>query len=107
MKNKKIGILVGMLLIFAITAMVTAARTSNMIIIDDDKDCGCGSLLSPPCFGDVNDDGVVDTIDYGLVQAAYGADPSLPAYAVYDVNDDGQINTIDVGLVQAAYGPCP
>ena len=114
MKNKKVGIVIGMLVIFAITAMVTAARTSNIIEIDDVniKNCGCGSLLegaerSPPCLGDVNLDGDVNTIDLGLVEAAYGGDPSLPAFAPYDVNYDGQINTIDAGLVQAAYGPCP
>ena len=105
MKNKPICIVIGMLVIFAITAMVTAARTSNVIIIDDDKDCGCGSLLSPPCPADVDGDGTVGTLDVGAIEGAFGS-TNPEDLDQFDLDGDGTIGTLDVGACEADFGPC-
>ena len=53
-------------------------------------------------LGDVNDDGVVDTIDATLVQR-YDAQMSLPEGTIIergDVNNDGEVDIIDATLIQ-------
>jgi hypothetical protein len=57
------------------------------------------------CFGDSNGDGLVNTLDVGLVGAAFGMTDDV-SLCKFDVNCDGEINTLDVGLVEAAYGDC-
>jgi hypothetical protein len=63
-----------------------------------------GSII--PCPGDINDDGVVDTADLGLLLAVFGqAPPSLPEA---DINGDGVTDTADLGLLLSVFGtPCP
>ena len=53
-------------------------------------------------LGDVNNDGVVDTIDATLVQR-YDAQMSLPEGTIIergDVNNDGEVDIIDATLIQ-------
>ena len=57
------------------------------------------------CYGDANGNGIVDTLDTGLIEAAYGA-TDAESLCKFDVNCDGAINTIDVGLAEATYGVC-
>jgi len=48
---------------------------------------------------DINNDGVVDTADLGILIAAFGgADPDA------DLNNDGVVDTADLGLLIAAFG---
>lgn len=49
--------------------------------------------------GDLNNDGVVDTADLGILIAAFGSsDP------VSDLNNDGIVDTADLGILIAAFG---
>ena len=59
----------------------------------------------PACLGDVNGDGSVNSLDIGLVRAAYGttSDESL---CRFDVNCNGMIDSIDAALVLVYQGPC-
>ena len=58
----------------------------------------------PDCLGDLNDDGVVNGADLGLLIAGWG--PCLSEPCVGDLNDDGTVNGADLGLMIAAWGPC-
>jgi len=55
------------------------------------------------CFGDFNDDGVVNGADFGSLLAAWGPCPGCPA----DLNEDGDVNGADVGLLLSVWGACP
>jgi len=62
-----------------------------------------------PC-GDVNDDGVVDSVDAALVlqKEAYPAAVTLPNPPSADVNADGVVNSVDAALIlqhEAAFTP--
>ena len=69
---------------------------------------GLATLVIPPeipdCLGDLNDDGVVNGADLGLLIAGWG--PCLSEPCVGDLNDDGTVNGADLGLMIAAWGPC-
>jgi hypothetical protein len=76
---------------------------------EDDDVCVhfCATLPDQPvCFGDVNGDGWVDSVDYGLVLAAYD-DFTPENWCRYDVNCDViHIDSVDLGLIEAAFGEC-
>jgi hypothetical protein len=55
----------------------------------------------PPCFGDLNDDRVVDGFDLGLLLGAW-ADVG-PG----DLNEDGVVDGADLGLMLGVWGVCP
>jgi hypothetical protein len=68
-----------------------------------DANCACeGSAPpAPSCNGDLNNDGIVNTTDFGLFVAAYGGSCSnCPA----DLNDDQIVNISDFGLFVSAFG---
>jgi len=70
-----------------------------------DIDCWVRALI-----GDVNNSGVVNTIDMALVKSKIGQSPALPGNARVDVNLSGTINTIDMALVKSKIpnaAPCP
>lgn len=47
--------------------------------------------------GDVNDDGVVNIVDIGIIIDNYGLTP--PADSRADINGDGVVNVVDIGIV--------
>lgn len=50
--------------------------------------------------GDLNEDNVINTSDYSIVQKAYGASSSSSNWnSLADLNVDGVINTFDLGIV--------
>ncbi|OGE64182.1 hypothetical protein A3J13_00975 [Candidatus Daviesbacteria bacterium RIFCSPLOWO2_02_FULL_36_8] len=50
--------------------------------------------------GDLNEDNVINTSDYSIVQKAYGASSSSSNWnSLADLNADGVINTFDLGIV--------
>jgi hypothetical protein len=55
------------------------------------------------CIADLNDDGVVQGADLGLMLAAWG---SVPAGVAADLNRDGAVDGNDLGLLLAGWGPC-
>ncbi len=55
------------------------------------------------CFGDINDDGIVNGADFGSLLASWGSCPGCPA----DLNDDGEVDGADVGLLLSVWGVCP
>lgn len=61
---------------------------------------------APPCTGDINADGVVNTVDLGALLGHFGQ--PVPGGTLGDVNGDGIVNTIDLGILLGRFGkPCP
>jgi hypothetical protein len=60
------------------------------------------------CDGDVDGDGTVNPMDYGLVQGAFcvegDCDPN--DLCQYDLDCNGAINPVDAGIVQSLFGVC-
>lgn len=55
--------------------------------------------------GDVNEDNVIDNLDYNVVKAAVGATPSSSKWnALYDFNMDNVINSWDLNIVLSNLG---
>ena len=52
--------------------------------------------------GDLNDDGVVDAADIGLLFAVWGSDDPEA-----DFDGDGTVGAFDLGYVLGYWGPCP
>jgi hypothetical protein len=78
--------------------------------------CGCGAVdvdinlngicdANENCAGDLNGDGVVNVIDFGLFNLAYG---TLCSGCGEDLNGDGVVNVLDFGIFASVYGTsCP
>lgn len=66
---------------------------------------GNSGKCKPPCFNDVNGDGIVGFADLVAVLSSWGPcdDSCCPA----DRNGDGQVGFTDVIAVLSAWGPCP
>ena len=63
-------------------------------------------------LGDINYDGVVNTVDLLMLLASWGDCPEPPELCPADVNGDGTVNTSDLLLLLATWGeppppPCP
>ena len=59
------------------------------------------------CLGDLNDDGVVNGADLGLMLGAWGACSGGTPGCLGDLNIDGVVNGADLGLLLGAWGACP
>ena len=55
----------------------------------------------PPCFGDLNLDGVVNGGDLSLLLGNWGNS------GIGDLNNDGVVNGADIALLLGAWGACP
>ena len=55
-----------------------------------------------PCFGDINDDGIRNAADLGLLIGEWGCSSGCTA----DLNGDGGVNAADLGLLIGAWGAC-
>jgi hypothetical protein len=60
-----------------------------------------GPAGPPPCFGDINLDGVVLGADLGLLLGNWGFS------GTGDLNNDGVVTGADLGLLLGVWGPCP
>jgi hypothetical protein len=60
-----------------------------------------GPAGPPPCFGDINLDGVVFGADLGLLLGNWGFS------GTGDLNNDGVVTGADLGLLLGVWGPCP
>jgi hypothetical protein len=56
----------------------------------------------PACPADLNQDGVVNGADLGLMLGSWGPCPGCSA----DLNQDGIVNGADLGLLLGSWGPC-
>ncbi len=70
-------------------------------------------FTSSTCVGDLNLDGFVDDLDFGIFAPAYNlldcADPTMPAGCPADLNEDGLVDDIDFTIFVPAYDAliCP
>jgi len=60
-----------------------------------------GPAGPPPCFGDINLDGIVGGADLGLLLGNWGFS------GTGDLNNDGVVTGADLGLLLGVWGPCP
>ena len=60
------------------------------------------TLAVPPCIGDINDNGTVNSADLGFLIAAWGTND-----AGADLNGDGLVDSEDLGLILSNWGSCP
>ncbi|MFO0961305.1 MAG: GC-type dockerin domain-anchored protein [Phycisphaerales bacterium] len=59
--------------------------------------------ISSACAADLDEDGVVDGADLGILLAKWGNSDPYPA----DLDGNGVVDGADLGLLLAAWGPCP
>lgn len=59
-----------------------------------------GAPPPPPCPGDINDDGIIDGADMGLLLGNWGGT------GVGDLNNDGVVDGGDAGVLLASWGDC-
>lgn len=57
---------------------------------------------APPCIGDINNDGVVNTVDLGSLLGEFGH--TVDEDDANDINHDGVVNTVDLGLLLGRFG---
>ena len=60
-----------------------------------------GPAGPPPCFGDINLDGIVGGADLGLLLGNWGFS------GTGDLNNDGVVTGADLGLLLGVWGACP
>ena len=79
------------------------ADNCKLVSNADQRDTN-GDGFGNVCDADLNNDGIVNTLDFGLFRKAYGSTgPNLDA----DFNGDGIVNTLDFGLFRKMYGAPP
>ena len=60
---------------------------------------------APSCIADLNNDGVVNGADLGILLAAWGPCSATPCTG--DLNNDGVVDGADLGILLSAWGNCP
>ncbi len=66
---------------------------------------GCVRDPAWKCDGDVDGNRVVNPVDVGLVQVAFGTTDES-ALCQYDLDCDGQVNPVDDAIVRSLFGAC-
>jgi hypothetical protein len=64
------------------------------------------SCAGDGCFGDLNEDGIVDAADIGLLLSAWGSCGKAGPGCFADLNEDGVVDGTDIGLILGAWGLC-
>ena len=59
-----------------------------------------------PCEGDLNDDGVVDSLDNDYVSSRFCTSECTADQLTADANGDGAVDPLDTGFVSARFGSC-
>jgi len=60
------------------------------------------------CDADLNNNGLVNTLDFGLFKQAFGSVANdIPSELDADFNGDGRVNTLDFGLFKQMFGTTP
>jgi len=81
----------------AITFDLSADITGDLIVDQADIDKVIKVVLGT-CFGDVNLDGTVNSIDQAIIQASIATPPAIPTFSNGDINGDNVINAADLAL---------
>ena len=68
-------------------------------------DMGAYEWQFPTCFGDLNQDGMVDVVDLLILLATWGECPD-PGHCFGDLDGSGEVDVIDLLLLLAVWGPC-
>lgn len=77
------------------------ATSSSFVVKATPTNLAALNLLT----GDVNEDNVIDNLDYNLVKAAVGTNPSSQKWnALYDFNMDNVINSWDLNIILSNLG---
>ncbi|MCB9839071.1 MAG: hypothetical protein H6813_07005 [Phycisphaeraceae bacterium] len=86
--------------ITSITVTSTGTGFSGLSSIDNVM---FGVVVVPSCPGDLNNDGVIDTADLGILLGDFGTTSALS-----DLNNDGVVDTADLGILLGVFStPCP
>ncbi len=78
------------------------SRDNCTLVPNKDQHDADGDGYGDACDGDLNNDGVVNTVDLGLVKNNFGKRGRLG-----DANGDGVVNAVDLGLVKRTFGKAP
>lgn len=65
-----------------------------------------GALPPEPCTGDLNDDGLIDSADLGLLLTAWGSCGKAGPGCFADLDTDGVVNAADIGSLLVEWGSC-
>lgn len=77
------------------------ATASAFTMMPNVTDLGIVNLLS----GDLNEDNVIDALDYAIVKAALGTTPNSAGWnGVVDLNGDNIVNSVDLAIVNKNKG---
>ncbi|MFO0961840.1 MAG: hypothetical protein U0625_02925 [Phycisphaerales bacterium] len=79
---------------------VAAGDDPNALYTNCVKILGEGAVPAPACTGDLNNDGVVNGADLGLLLGNWGN------AGIGDINNDGIVNGADLGLLLGNWGVC-
>jgi hypothetical protein len=83
----------------------TVPGVINRYLVQYASTPGANSSLTAPCAADLNNDGVVNSLDLDIVKAAFGAHIGQPKYnLIADVNHDGVVDIKDLSFVARNIG---
>ena len=88
--------------LLALLAPATADAQKDGTTHDVGVDGDIQAAIDGASDGDLNDDGVVDAADIGLLFAVWGSDDPEA-----DFDGDGTVGAFDLGYVLGYWGPCP
>ena len=89
----------------SVTTLAIAGQAFYLRVGSPDGSIGTADLqitctpFADPCPEDLNNDGVVNGADLGLLLGSWGTGGE-------DINGDGVVNGADLGLLLGAWGPC-
>jgi hypothetical protein len=68
-------------------------------------DCCEQGTFCEPCLADLDDSGVVNSVDLAIILAAWGTNGGK--YPQADIDGSGTVDATDLSQVLAGWGPCP
>ncbi len=96
------------------TVTLTVTDNDGFVHTDDVRIIVTATAENPKLYycNDINDDGVNNPADLGLVAQAYGKKFTITGYQplynrLKDANGDRTINVADLGITASMYGACP
>ncbi|MDN3922115.1 C25 family cysteine peptidase [Roseateles violae] len=82
---------------------VPDSRDNCAAVKNPDQKDSDGDGYGDACDADVNNDGVVNSLDLAIVRNAFGSSGPSPA----DLNGDGIVNAVDLALLRSRFGKLP